>query len=270
MAKKFFISSDIEGTCGIMDWSETEHDKHGYDHFSEQMSKEVAACCEGILSADSENEILVRDSHDTARNIHPDLLPQVSNLQLYRGWGRDPYSMMSGIDESYSGAMFTGYHSAVGWSGNPLSHTMNGRNFSVKVNGEVMPELMMNSLTAAMFGVPVLLVTGDEQLCKWFKSKVPDALAVPVSHAIGKGSVALMPEEACRRIRAAAEQAAKLDASKCMFPMPEHFVVEVTYIKHFDARGASWYPGVERVDDRTVKFESDKWMDVITFFHYCL
>ena len=267
---KLFLSADIEGTCGIADWEETEHGGFNYDYFSAQMTREVAACCDGVLKADDEAEILIRDAHDTARNLRPELLPQLPNLRLYRGWGRDPYAMMSGLDESFDGTLFTGYHSAVSWDGNPLSHTMNGRNICVTVNGEIMSELMMNSLTAAMCGVPVLMVTGDEMLCDWFLSRVPRAQAVPVSHAIGKGSVSLMPAEACRRIREAAQRAARQDHTGCLYPMPERFTVEVTYQKPFDARGASWYPGVTRSDSRTVRFESSRWMDVLTFFHYCL
>ena len=44
---KLFISSDIEGTCGINDWDETEIGKPGYDRFALQMSREVSAACSG-------------------------------------------------------------------------------------------------------------------------------------------------------------------------------------------------------------------------------
>ena len=266
---RYFISADIEGTCGIADWEETEHGGFGYDRFSAQMSREVGACCEGILRADPAHQVLIRDAHDTARNLQAELLPQEGDIRLFRGWGRDPYAMMSGLDSGFSGAMFTGYHSAVGWPGNPLSHTMNGRNFDIRLNGETMPELMMNSLTAAMFGVPVLLVTGDEQLCRWFLDKVPAAQAVPVSSGVGKGSISLMPGEACRRIREAAERAVQA-GRECLYPRPETYSLEVTYGKHFDARSASWYPGTEQLNDRTVRYESRSWMDVLTFMHFCL
>ncbi|MBE5803691.1 MAG: amino acid amidase [Clostridiales bacterium] len=267
MLKRIFVSSDIEGTCGIAHWDETEKDKADYAAFSLQMSKEVAAACEGAAQGGAE-DIFVRDSHDSARNIQPGMLPE--NVQIFRGWGRDPYSMMSGIDETFSGVIFTGYHSAASWDGNPLSHTMNGQNNYVKINGEICSELMMNSLTAAMFGVPVLMVTGDLMLCRWFNSKVPEALTVHVSYGVGNGSVSIHPERALKLIRKAAKKAAQLDGSKCMFPMPEHFTVEVNYKLHHKARSASWYPGARLENSTTVVFESDKWMDVLTFFHYCL
>lgn len=44
---KVYISADIEGTCGIVDWEETNlHDPQATYH-KEQMTKEVNAACLG-------------------------------------------------------------------------------------------------------------------------------------------------------------------------------------------------------------------------------
>ena len=267
MGSRIYLSCDIEGTCGIAHWDETDRSKPDYAKFAAQMSREVAAACEGAMAGGAE-ELFVRDSHDSARNIDPAVLPKA--VSIFRGWGYDPYGMVSGLDAGYDGVMFTGYHSACGWSGNPLSHTMNTRNISVTLNGERMSELMMNALTASMFRVPVLLVTGDKMLCDWFLTKVPGAVTVPVSEGVGNGSVSMHLDRAVELIREAAEKAVKLDPERCLYPMPNHFALEICYRQHFDARGASWYPGARQVDDRTVRYESDRWMDVLTFCHFCL
>lgn len=264
---RIFLSCDIEGTCGIAHWDETEKSKPDYVRYAAQMSREVAAACEGALEGGA-TELFVRDAHDSARNIDPAALPL--ETRVMRGWGRDPLAMMSGLTSAYGGVMFTGYHSACGWAGNPLSHTMNTRNVYVKVNGETMSELMMNSLTAAMMGVPVLMVTGDRMLCDWFQKKVPAALTVPVSEGVGNGSVSIHPEKAVRLIREVARKAMILDRKACLYPMPERFEVEICYRQHFDARSASWYPGMRQKDDRTVVYAARDWMDVLTMFHFCL
>ena len=264
---RIFLSCDIEGTCGIAHWDETEKGKPDYARFAAQMSREAAAACEGALEGGA-MELFVRDAHDSARNLDPAALPE--QARVMRGWGRDPYAMMSGLTSAYGGVMFTGYHSACGWAGNPLSHTMNTRNVYVKINGETMSELMMNSLTAAMMGVPVLMVTGDKMLCDWFRKKVPAALAVPVSEGVGNGSISIHPDKAVKLIRETARKAMTLDREACQYPMPERFEVEICYRQHFDARGASWYPGMRQVDDRTVAYAARDWMDVLTMFHFCL
>lgn len=130
-----FISSDIEGTCGIAAWSETEPGRPDgdYAYFKQQMSREVAAACRGALAAGGER-ILVKDAHDSARNIDPSVLPE--EVQINRGWAGDVYSMMSGIQHGdWDAAVFTGYHAAACCDGNPLSHTMNTSVDYVEING---------------------------------------------------------------------------------------------------------------------------------------
>lgn len=97
--------------------------------------------------------------------------------------------MMAGLDESFDGVVFTGYHSAAEMDTNPLSHTMNLGNNYVKINGELCPELMLNSLTAAYLGVPIYALTGDKGLCDWMKARCPGTTVIPVSEGVGAGSV---------------------------------------------------------------------------------
>ena len=265
--KKLFLSADIEGTCGIAHWDETLPDKRDYPRFQHQMTREVAAACRGFAAAGAQ-EIFVRDAHDTARNLKPEELPE--DVSLFRGWGRDPWGMISGIDETFDGVAFTGYHSAASWEGNPLSHTMNLQNVCVRINGETASELMMNSLTASYYEVPVRLLTGDRMLCEWMNEACPGTLTVPVSYGVGNGSVSIHPDRAVKLIEEAAEKAAKLDPALCLFPMPQDFTIEVQYRRHFDARCNGFYPGARQEGSCTVVFESDDWMECLKFFHFCL
>jgi len=264
---KIFISSDMEGTAGICHWNETEQGKDLYSHFAAQMTKEVAAACEGANLAGAK-EILVKDAHDSARNINPEMLPE--NVRIFRGWGRHPYAMMVGLDETFDGVMFTGYHSAAGMNTNPLSHTMNTQNMYVKINGEFCPELMLNSLTASYLGVPVYMVTGDKGLCDWMKERCPGTTVVPVSEGQGAGSFSIHPNLAVKRIKEAAENAVKAKKEDCMFPMPDHFTVEIMFKKHDKAEGAKWYPGCRQIGEYTVQFEADDYMDVLKFIYWVL
>ncbi len=265
--KRIFLSADMEGTCGIVHWDETGKNKPDYTPFAHQMTREVSAACEGAIAYGAE-EILVKDAHDSARNIEPSELPE--QACIFRGWAGNLFSMMAGLEESFSGVFFTGYHSAAGVNGNPLSHTMNTQNVFVKINGQLASELMINSLTAAMMNVPVLLVTGDKALCDWIVSVNPNIFTVPVNEGTGRGAVSIHPNLAVKRIKETAQKAMKLDASKCMFPMPEHFSVEICYREHAAAFSNSFYPGCVQIDARTVRFEADNYMEVLRFFHFCL
>lgn len=262
---KVFISSDMEGTTGIAHWDETSMTNPQYEYFREQMSREVAAACEGALDAGAE-DVLVKDAHDSARNIRPSMLPE--KARLFRGWGATPFSMMAGIDESFDGVVFTGYHSAASVSANPLAHTMNGGIQYIRINGVLAPELMINALTAAYCRVPVYCVTGDNGLCDWIQSVNSNISVVPVNEGHGNGSISIHPALAVRLIRQTVRDALKKPKADCMFPIPEHFAVEICYKEHRRAANAANYPGCARKDAMTVTFESRDYMEVLTTLNW--
>ncbi len=270
MLNRIFLSADIEGTCGIAHWDETELGKPDYAPFRQQMTREVAAACEGALAAGSE-DILIKDAHDSARNLIPGELPE--GVQIFRGWGSDIHSMMSGIDASFSGAIFTGYHSSSNTDKNPLSHTMNLDNTSVRINGIQASELVINAFAAALYDVPLLMVTGDAGVCEQAKQLNANIFTVPVSRGCGNGSISIHPAQAVRRIRETAQQAVQAGIEhpeRFAIVLPHHFDVEVEFVKHNRARRASFYPGVKQTGPRSVRFSSDAYYDVLRFFLFCL
>ena len=178
-------------------------------------------------------------------------------------------SMMAGLEKDCDGVFFTGYHSGAGMDTNPLSHTMNGRNNAVYINGIIAPELMINGLTAAYLGVPVRLVTGDKGLCDWMKAINPNIETVAVSEGRGRGSISIHPHKALRLIREAAQRAMKKAAADCMFPLPPHFHVEISFKDHFRAKAAA-YPGVVQTGATTVAYEADDYMEVLRMLNFVL
>jgi D-amino peptidase len=265
---KVFLSADMEGTCGIVSWPETERTSPmDYTPAQKQMTREVAAACRGALSAGAE-EVLVKDAHDSARNIDPAGLPR--GIKMNRSWSGDLLSMMSGLDQDKYGAVFfTGYHAWAGCPGNPLSHTMNGRNDHVTLNGVMCSEFLINAYTAGYFGVPVALVTGDKALCDFARSLIPAITTVPVNEGRGGSATSIHPDEAVERIEAAAAQAVK-NAPQCIVPMPDHFHMEIDFVHHQMAYSKSFYPGAVLKDDKFVCFDSDDWYEVLRFCHFVL
>ena len=104
---RLYLSADIEGTCGIADWAETERaTMDDYRPFAAQMTAEVAAACEGAVAAGAE-DILVKDAHDSARNLDAARLPR--QARVLRGWTGDPLCMMAGLERgAFGGVLFTG------------------------------------------------------------------------------------------------------------------------------------------------------------------
>lgn len=265
--KKLYISADIEGTCGIAAWSETDRSQPDFAAFAARMGREVAAACEGALEGGMDF-IIVRDAHGSARNIDCSLLPR--QAQLIRGWGQDPLGMVSGIDETFHGAVFTGYHDAAGSGENPLAHTMDEGLAWLTLNGEPLSEGMINAYSAARNQVPVLAVTGDAGICARMKALIPAIQTVAVNRGTGNMVLSIHPGLACDKIREAVKAACLMPRDEFALALPAHFRLEVRYGKHHKAYSSSFYPGVSRLDSHTLRYEADDWNEVLRMMHFCL
>ncbi len=264
---KLFISADLEGTAGVCCWPETDPDNKAYPYFASEMTEEVRSACVGAVDS-GVTDILVKDAHDSARNIRPDRLPEAARIM--RGWTRGPQCMMDGLDESFGAAAMIGYHTSAATNGNPLAHTMDTKNDHISLNGALMSEFMMNAYTAARRGVPVVLVSGDAMLCETARALVPSITAVAVSEGLGNASISLQPAVAQRKIYEGIKKALSLDVSKCLIALPDRFELVIRFHEHFKAYKASFYPGAEAKGMKEVVYRANDWVDVLKFMLFTL
>ena len=263
---KVYISVDMEGVCGATLWDEVTQTKEGYRDTRQQMTAEAAAACRGALAAGA-SEIVVRDAHDSACNIIASELPE--KTVLIRGWSRHPYMMMQGLDSSFDAALMVGYHSCAMGSGNPLAHTMNTtRNASLYINEELASEFMVNFFTARYERVPVVFVSGDEELCSHAGRLVPGIQSVAVKDGIGASTINMHPREAVRAIEEKSRKA--LLALSAAGPslaggLPAHFEVVLHFNNHKDAYRAGFYPGATVQSARAVSFAATDYFEVLRF-----
>lgn len=244
---KVFVSVDIEGVTCVTSWSETNLGNFDYVKCAEQMTKETIAACEAAIEMGA-TEIYVRDAHDSARNIDFSKLPK--EVKIMRGWASDSDSMVSGIDQGFDAAVFIGYHAGAGYDGNPLSHTMNTSINYIKINGENASEFTLNSYIAAGYDVPVVFLSGDQMLCDTAKKFNPSIETLAVKEGRGGATVSIHPERACELIKEGVKKGLKhLEA--CKLNIPSEFNVEINYKEHKDAKRATFFPGVKRIDSHT-------------------
>lgn len=262
---KIFISADMEGVTGATNWNEADKAHADYAEFREQMTAEVAAACEGALSAGM-TEIVVKDAHSTGRNLIAARLPR--EVRLIRSWTVDPYSMMAGLDGTFHAALMTGYHSRAGSDASPLAHTITGRVVYLKINGRYAPEFLINAYTAGWLRVPVVFLSGDAGICQDAAAFLPGLTTVAVMEGTGDATSSIHPALAVERIRSAVSTALKDDVARCLVPMPEHFATEVRFRLHANARQASYFPGARLAEPHVVQFEADNYYEVLRFFMF--
>jgi D-amino peptidase len=259
---KIYISADIEGVTGVTHWDETDLSKDVNSIAREQMTAEVVAACQGALQAGA-TEILVRDAHDTGRNIIASRLPH--EARLLRGWSGNPLLMMQELDDSYQAALLIGYHSRAGAGASPLEHTFSGKFVNVKLNDRYASEFLIAAYTAAYLKVPLVFVSGDQGLCDEIAGFSPVIRAVAVKEGVGDSTINIHPELAVARIRDGVENALQADLSRCLLPLPAAFWIDACYREHFKAYQYSFYPGASLKDPMTVHFESEDFFEILRF-----
>ena len=249
---KVYISADMEGVAGVVSRDQLGPKGFEYGQFRKFMTAEVNAAIEAARDVGA-TEIVVSDSHGNGLNLLLDALPQ--DIQLVRSWPR-PLGMMEGIDDSFGAAIFIGYHASAGNTDGTLAHTMSGADFSsVKINGIEMTEGGMNALIAGHFGVPVVMISGDDAAVR----EVSDMLG-PIEGAVVKwhnshtSARTLMPEAAQalikEKVQAGLRRRQELDPFRIEGPL----VLDLTYKNATAAEMIAYLPNVELIDNHTVRF----------------
>ncbi len=256
---KVYLSADIEGTAGITTWPEAELNHPDYPEHREEMTREVLAACDGAIAAGAK-DILIKDAHDSGRNILQKDLPECA--RLIRGWSGHPFSMVQELDATFDAAMLLGYHSKAGDETNPLAHTLTLRVMRMRLNGEPVSEFVLQTYAASYVGVPVVFVSGDRQICADARAINANIVAVPVSEGKGPSTISLSPKAACAKIRQGVEKALNGNLRKSLVKLPKRFVLEVEYSNPVNAYKASWYPGAKHIGNRTIRLETRDYFEV--------
>lgn len=265
---KVYISADIEGVTGIVHLDETKENKPDYAFFQKQMTKEVLAAVEGALAAGA-TEILLNDAHGCGRNIELENLPQ--EVKIIRGWSGHPYVMLEGIDSSFNAVIYIGYHNRAGGAGNPLAHTLSGGKFlEIRINDIPATEFLINSFTASSLNIPIVFLSGDEALCLSVKKYNESIKTLATISGLGAATISLAPQLSIDKIRSGVQNALSSLTEKRVIPLAKSFAVQMEFLKHHQAYGASFYPGAKLTADRVVEFRSNDYFEVLRMLSFIM
>ncbi len=247
---KIFVSSDMEGTAGVVDWGQCLLGEPEYEYYRGLLQGEVNAAIEGALSAGA-TEFLVNDSHSKMQNLRPDTL--AGNARYLSGRHKPMY-MMQGLDSTFDAIFFVSYHGSMSTSA-PLSHTYNPRAIAeVRLNGTVVGESGINALVALGHGVPIVLVTGDEITAAEAGAVSPGIHSAVVKTAVSRFAADSMhPAQARRLIFDRAEEAVRQVGSAVPPSITLPATLEITFRNPDLAEMATWITGVSRSGNTTVQ-----------------
>jgi D-amino peptidase len=258
---KVFISVDMEGISGITDPEDVLPDGADYQRGREFMTGDANAAILGAYDGGAD-EVLVNDSHWIMRNL---LLERLDpRARTIKGFHKS-LCMVQGLDASYDGAVFVGYHACAGTEGGVLNHTLLGKEIqNVYLNGEPTGETRLNAAFAGHFGVPVLVVAGDAAVCAEAERFLPGVQTVAVKDGIDKFSAnCLHPAVAQARIREATAGALAGRGGVQPYVLSAPYTLGIEFNSTTIAATCAMMPGVELTGTRSVEFVTDDYPELM-------
>jgi D-amino peptidase len=264
---KTWISFDMEGVAGIVDWDQCRPSGGArYDVGCQLMLAEVNAAIEGAIAGGA-TEVVLNDSHGTMANLDPRAVAGGARSITGR---HKPLYMMQGLDDSFDAVFLVGYHGSISGRPSTLSHTYNPEVFAAaRVNGTEVGESGINALVAEHFGVPIAFVSGDAVTWAETEPFAPGAEHVVTKESITRFSADnLHPTESCRLIREGAERAARAVAAGSVGTpgISRPATLELDVQTGDMAEVATWVRGAERAGERTVRIEGEDLLAVFRSF----
>lgn len=254
---KIFISADMEGVGGIVDWKQDEA------ACCRLMTAEVNAAVEGAFEAGA-SKVVVNDSHGDMRNIPIEMLDP--RATLISGGGKR-MSMMEGLDDSFDAVFLIGYHARIGTDDAVLNHTWTGFIQELSINREPFGETELNSALAGFYGVPVALLTGDQAVVEQAGKVVSNGEKVIVKYGVGRyAAKCIHPKAAREKIRAAAASAVLKTGQLHPFVVEPPVEVRLTFDRSAQADLASIMPGAVKTSPMTVSYSAGDYLTAYRAF----
>ncbi|SDL27252.1 M55 family metallopeptidase [Halarsenatibacter silvermanii] len=249
-----YISVDMEGVAPVTDKKEVERGNPEFEKACQFMTEEANAAVRGAFAGGAER-IVVRDAHESARNLNPEKLD--SRAELIRGLSGKPCGMMDGLDESFDLAFFVGYHAGPDSRDAVISHAYSHRFNAISINGHAVNEAILNSLWARNLKVEPALITGDVKACKQTKNLLPDIETVFVKKGLGEAVHSLSPDKACQLIESQAEEILNRKTSRENVSLSTPHDLQPVFARLENAIRAANCSEAKIEDARTVNFSRE-------------
>ncbi|MFJ7204949.1 M55 family metallopeptidase [Streptomyces sp. NPDC098789] len=260
---KILVSADMEGATGVTWPADVLPGTPQWERCRALFTSDVNAAALGFFDGGAD-EVLVNEAHWTMRNLLLERLDE--RVQMLTGRHK-ALSMVEGVQHGdVDGIAFVGYHTGAGEEG-VLAHTYLANSITgVWVNGVRASEGRLNSLVVAEYGVPVVLVTGDDLTCTDAAGYAPRARTVAVKDHVSRyAAVCRTPTRTAADIRSAAKAATAL-AVRHEPVAGGPFTVEVEFDAEHLAMAATVVPGVERSGERRIAYTSGAMYEGIRTF----
>ena len=212
---KIYIMADIEGISGIYHREQVVQSGSRYNEGRKLMTREANICAEALKEAGVDT-VYFHDCHGSGNNvIWEELSPAIDRVII--GSNAEIADRFAPCVKDCDGVILLGYHAMAGTENAVLEHTFSSamwQNFWL--NGQKSGEARMDAAILGDWGIPVIMLSGDDKLEKEVREFLPDVPVAVVKEGLGcMSALMLSPEKAKEEIRTKTIEAIKnIDKAK--------------------------------------------------------
>lgn len=267
-ARKLYVSVDMEGVAGVVTGDQLGPGGFEYAQTREIMTQEVLAAIRGARSMGF-TEFLISDAHGNGENLLIDRLPD--DVQIVRSWPR-PLMMMEGIDETFTAAILIGYHASTVSTAGVRAHTISSARLAdVRLNDSSIPEAVLSAAIAGHFGVPVVMISGDEAAIAEAQATLQGIEGAIVKWDYSFHSARTLTPRAAQRViedktRAALERLDEIPPYRLEGPV----TLDLRFQSYQPPQLLAYLPIVEQTDARSIRYVGEDILAVSRFLEFVM
>ncbi len=263
---KLYISVDMEGVVGAVTGDQLGPDGFEYQLTRKFMTEELLAAIAAAREV-GVTEFLISDSHGNGENLLIEMLPE--DVMVVRSWPR-PLMMMQGIDSTFDAAIFLGYHAGTTNPHGVRAHTMSSARLAdIQLNGRSMLEAGINAAIAGHFGVPVIMISGDDATFEEARAIIGDIEGAVVKWNYSFHSAKTMTPAAAYKLIGAKVKAAfmRIDEFEPLV-LPTPITLDVRFKNYRPSQVLAYLSIVERTDAHSIRFVGSDIIEVSNFLEF--
>ena len=244
------LMTDLEGISGVNDISMiTDEEGAGYRYACERLIADTNAAVSGCFDGGA-TRVLVIDGHGAAHNMDASKLdPRAEKVDV---------AQWIALTRAGEADLFMeiGAHAKPGTQNGFLDHVQSSvKWFEYTINGKSYGELAQGGLFMGAFGVPFVMVSGDEAACEEARSLLGTVECAVVKKGIGRNRADCLEDNiAEERIYTAAYNAMKLSDTARPLTMAMPLDIRLTHTRtDYCEETMQRHPEFARLDARTTQ-----------------
>ena len=249
---KFAIGVDCEGVaCAVGAPGASLNSSRDLAFAQLQATREANAAARGLFDAGAE-QVIVWDNHGGSLNLTYDELDERCDIALGVGF---PHRW-PGVDESFDGVLFVGYHAMDNTIDGVMCHSFSSAAYQqLKIDEREVGEMAIDAAVAGKMGIPVIFAASDDKGTAEAREFFPGVETVTTKQGMGwNAAVSKHPKLVLHEIHETAQRAAGRAGELEPFTFEEPLILEIRYKRIEAAQAASrGFKAGERLDPYTVR-----------------